>query len=607
MLLRFTTAGSVDDGKSTLIGRLLLDTRNLHQDRWHEVERASRARGDEAVDLALVTDGLRAEREQRITIDVAYRYFATPKRKFIMADTPGHEQYTRNMVTGASTAELAVLLVDARKGVTTQSKRHAFISTLLGVPHLVVAVNKMDLVSYSEAEFDAIAGTFRNFASRLQARNITYVPISALHGDNVVKGSSRMPWYEGPTLLHLLEEVRLGASTNVLDFRFPVQYVIRPHQDFRGYAGQVGSGRVTPGEEVVVLPSRRRTRIKAIHTPEGEIGETVAGDSVVLTLEDQIDVGRGSMLVRARNLPAVGTRLDATLCWLDEIPLQVGRSYLLRHTTREVKVRITELDYAIDVNTMHRLPAQSLELNEIGRAQLLTSAPIFFDPYTTNRATGNFILVDPQTHGTVAAGMIRGRSGRAPEEALQSEVSREDRERRHRHRAAVVWFTGFSGAGKSTLAEALLKRLFARGVETFHLDGDKLRNGLNSDLGFEPGDRAENIRRVAEVARLAFEHGQVVLCSFISPYAREREFARGLLPQGRFFEIHVDCPLEVCKARDPKGLYQRVERGELTRFTGVDAPYEAPLEPELVLNTESIPIEECVERLVELLAQAGIL
>ncbi len=620
MFLRFTTAGSVDDGKSTLIGRLLYDTKSLFTDNWSAVEEASRARGDEQVDLALVTDGLRAEREQKITIDVAYRYFATPRRKFIIADTPGHEQYTRNMVTGASTAELAILLVDARKGVSTQSRRHGFISTLLGIPHIVVAVNKMDLVDFSESTFDAIRDEFRAFASRLEANNVTYIPISALLGDNVVTPSQNMSWYQGPTLLHLLEEVRLGASTNIVDFRFPVQYVIRPNQDFRGYAGQVSSGRISPGEEVVELPSGRRTRVKALVTPDGNLDETIAGDSVVVTLEDEVDISRGSMLVRTRNLPQVETELDVTLCWLNEEPLRVNSPYFLMHTTREVRCFVTELNYRIDVNTMHRAEAETLGLNEIGRAQISTTAPLFFDHYRTNRATGNFILIDPATNNTVAAGMIRGKSreieGLAPKpESQQSTnvvyqagaVPQHEREARNRHKSAVIWFTGLSGSGKSTIAKELERRLFERGVQTFHLDGDNLRHGLNGDLGFGPEDRRENIRRVAEVAGLAYLHGQVVLCSFISPYARDRQFARSRVAEGRFFEVHVDCDLEVCRERDPKGLYKLVKEGAIKNFTGVDSPYEAPENPELVLPTQTLGPEACVGKLLEHLENAGIL
>ena len=623
-LLRFTTAGSVDDGKSTLIGRLLYDSKAIFQDQLEAVERASRGRGDEYVDLALLTDGLRAEREQGITIDVAYRYFATPKRKFIIADTPGHIQYTRNMVTGASTAELAVILIDARKGVVTQSKRHSFIATLLRIPHLLIAINKMDLVGYSQEVYNRIVAQFQEFAAKLNTQDVVYIPVSALHGDNVVTKSPNMPWYDGPTLLHHLESVNVGASRNLVDFRFPVQVVIRPHQDFRGFAGQIASGRIRPGEEVVVLPSGQRSRVKAIVTMDGELEEAVAGDSVVLTLEDEIDISRGDMIVRTRNLPQKANQLDATLCWMGEEPLDPSRPYWIQHTTRTVKGFITELNYRIDVDTMHRQPAETLTLNEIGRVQLTTTQPLFYDRYQLNRATGSFILIDPFTNNTVAAGMIRGRSRQVadlveaqatlPERRRSSHVvwertgiTREMREQLNGHKAAVLWFTGLSGSGKSTVARRLEQRLFQLGCRTFFLDGDNLRHGLNGDLGFSPEDRKENIRRVAEVAKLAFEHGNLVLASFISPYQADRDFARSLLPPGRFFEIFVKCDIEVCKRRDPKGLYAKALRGEIANFTGIDAPYEEPVHPELVVETDLRSSEEIVEEILQELVRAGLL
>ncbi|MGE0495731.1 MAG: sulfate adenylyltransferase subunit CysN [Vulcanimicrobiota bacterium] len=616
MFLRFTTAGSVDDGKSTLIGRLLHDTKSLFEDTWEAVEEASRSRGDEEIDLALVTDGLRAEREQKITIDVAYRYFSTPRRKFIIADTPGHEQYTRNMVTGASTAELAILLVDARKGITTQTRRHAFISTLLGIPHLLVAINKMDLLDFDQRVFNSISEEFQAFASRLEAANVTYVPISALRGDNVAHRSQNTPWYDGPTLLNFLERVSVGVSRNIVDFRFPVQTVLRPNQDFRGFAGQVSSGRIRPGDDVVELPTGQRTRVKSVMTYDGPLQEAVAGDSVVLTLEDELDVSRGSMLVRTRNLPQVSSHLDVTLCWLSEHPMKLGSPYRLMHTTREVRCYVEELTYQIDVNSMHRVQSPTLGLNEIGRAQLVTTAPLFFDHYRTNRATGNFVLVDLDTNSTVAAGMIRGaassiedvtphRVQRATNVIYQAgAVPLHDREHRYGHRAAVVWFTGLSGSGKSTIARGLERRLFEAGRSTMFLDGDNLRHGLNSDLGFSPEDRSENIRRVAEVARLAYLHGQIVLCSLISPFAADRAFARSLVPEGRFVEIHVDCDLETCRQRDPKGLYKLVDQNVIQEFTGVSSPYEVPSHPELRLDTRALSVEEAVERVLALLAEA---
>jgi bifunctional enzyme CysN/CysC len=620
-LLRLTTAGSVDDGKSTLIGRLLYDTGAVPDDQVEAVHAASRRRGESYLNLALLTDGLRAEREQNITIDVAYRYFATSRRRFIIADTPGHLQYTRNMVTGASTAELAVVLVDARRGVLTQSRRHGFIASLLGIPHVVVAVNKMDLVDYSEAVFEAIAAEYREFAARLDVPDLAFIPVSALYGDNVVEKSGRMPWYGGSTLLHHLESVNVGAG-NLVDFRFPVQYVVRPHQDFRGLAGRVASGTLAPGEEVVVLPGGRTTRVRSIETADGPLAEAAAGDSVVLVLEDEVDVSRGDLLARRRNLPTVATRFDALVCWLDERPLDPAAAYLLFHTTRQVKAFVTEVVYRIDVDTLHREQARTLEMNDIGRLQLATAQPVCFDPYARNRATGSFILVDPHTHATVAAGMIRGepREAPAPEDRAPAprpvspdvvwegwNVPRGEREARNGHRAAVLWFTGLPGAGKSTLARALERALFAAGCQTMLLDGDQVRHGLCGDLGFTPADRAENLRRVGEAARLFFEQGSIVLCTFVSPFAADRARVRGLLPAGRFFEVHVRASVETCTARDPKGLYARAARGELTGLTGVDAPYEVPEAPELVADTEAESVDALVDALLRRLREEGIL
>jgi bifunctional enzyme CysN/CysC len=625
-LLRFTTAGSVDDGKSTLIGRLLLDSKAIFKDQLEAVAQASKLRGEATMDLALFTDGLRAEREQRITIDVAYRFFATPKRKFIIADTPGHIQYTRNMVTGASTAELAIILIDAQHGVLTQSKRHGFIASLLQIPHILVAVNKMDLVGYREDVFDAIVGEYRAFASKLSTPDISFIPISALLGDNVVHKSEKMPWYDGTALLHHLEHVSVGSSRNLVDFRFPVQMAIRPNHGFRGFAGQIASGTIAPGEEVVALPSGRTSRVRSIVTFDGELLEAAAGDSVVLTLEDELDISRGDMIVRRRNLPQVANTLECTLCWMDEAPLNPKVGYVLQHTTRQVRAYVNELTYRIDVDTLHRAPAETLGLNEIGRARLTTTQPIFFDPYQVNRATGNFVLIDPHSNNTVAAGMIRrAASGTdanfteklasVPEVRPKSTnvawestaISREMREERNGHRAAVLWFTGLSGSGKSTVARLLERRLYALGCQTIYLDGDNIRHGLNGDLGFSDRDRKENIRRVAEVAKLGFEHGALTLCTFISPFAADRDFARSLLPTGRFFEIYIKCDLEVAVRRDPKGLYARALRGELKEFTGISSPYEAPATPELIIETDLVSAEDAVEQILAELAQCGLI
>ncbi len=619
-LLRFTTAGSVDDGKSTLIGRLLLDSKVILEDTWEAMARASRQRGDPYLDLALLTDGLRAEREQGITIDVAYRYFATAKRKFIIADTPGHIQYTRNMVTGASTAELAIVLVDARNGVITQSRRHGFLASLLQIPHILVAVNKMDLVDYSQDVFQAIVDDYRAFASKLTVQDITYIPISALRGDNVVHKSEAMAWYEGPTLMHHLENVTVGSSRNLVDFRFPVQMALRPHQNFRGFAGQIASGSIMPGEEVVVLPSGKASRVRTVTTLEDDLAEAAAGDSVVLSLEDEIDISRGDMIVRRNNLPQTATQLDCILCWMSEEPLNLKGSYILQHTTRQVRAFVATLNYRIDVDTLHREAAHTLQLNEIARVRLTTTQPIFYDPYQINRATGAFILIDPFTNNTVAAGMIRREAqnledlvSTEPERRKSSNVvwegsalTRAMREERNGHKGAVLWFTGLSGSGKSTVARLLERRLYAAGVQTFYLDGDNVRHGLNGDLGFSAEDRKENIRRVAEVAKLAFEHGSVVICTFISPFAADRDFARTLIPDPHFLEIYVKCDLEVVKRRDPKGLYARALRGEIPEFTGVSSPYEAPAAAELVVETDVRSAEEIVEEIWEELIRRGV-
>jgi bifunctional enzyme CysN/CysC len=624
-LLRFTTAGSVDDGKSTLIGRLLYDSKSIFEDQMDAVEEASRKRGDEEVDLALLTDGLRAEREQKITIDVAYRYFATPKRKFIIADTPGHIQYTRNMVTGASTAELAIILIDARNGVLTQSKRHGFLATLLRIPHLVVAVNKMDLVDYDQAIYNEIVQTYADFARKLNVQDVTYIPVSALRGDNVVDKSENTPWYDGPTLLHHLENVNVGASLNNVDFRFPVQYVIRPNQNFRGYAGQIASGRVAQGEEVVVLPSGLSSKVESIVTTDGNLDDANVGDSVILTLTDEIDISRGDMIVRKNNLPQKSNRVDAILCWMDEEPLRQRSQYRVQHTTRLVNGFVSELNYKIDVDTMHREPAETLTLNEIGRIQLTTTQPLFYDRYQLNRATGSFILIDSTTNKTVAAGMIRGRAQdvedlmageveTAPARPKSSNVVWEqegitlaDREERNGHKAAILWFTGLSGSGKSTIAKKLEQRLFTDNVRTMFLDGDNLRHGLNGDLGFSSADRQENIRRAGEIAKLSFAHGEITLACFISPFKADRRFARQLVPNGRFIEIYVKCDLDVVTRRDTKGLYAKAIAGEIDNFTGISSPYEEPENAELVVESDIHTVDELVDQIILDLKRRGIL
>ncbi len=624
-LLRLSTAGSVDDGKSTLIGRLLYDTKSIFEDQLEAVEDASRRRGESYVNLALLTDGLRAEREQNITIDVAYRYFATPKRKFIIADTPGHIQYTRNMVTGASTAELAVILVDARNGVLTQSKRHGFISSLLGIPHIVVAINKMDLVEWSEEVYERISDEYGDFAKRLGVDDLTFIPISALHGDNVVEKSARMSWYDGSTLLHYLEHVNVGAHRNLVDFRFPVQYVIRPNQDYRGYAGRVASGSIRPGEEILVLPSGRKTRVRSVDASDGPLSEASAGESVALTTEDELDISRGDMIVRPLNLPMMGQELDATICWTSLEPMKAGTQYWLRQATREVRAFVSRIIYRIDMDTLHREDADGFELNDIGRVHLTSAQPVFFDRYRLNRETGSFVLVDPSTNATVAAGMIRGpvpheealavisASGERGDRRASPDVvwegwniTLQEREARNTHKAVVLWFTGLPGSGKSTIARAVERRLFAAGCQTILLDGDQVRHGLNGDLGFSPVDRRENIRRTGEVAALFYRQGCLTLCSFVSPFREDRARVRSLVPEGRFIEIFVDTPLEECERRDPKGLYARARKGEIGHMTGVSSPYEIPENPEIRVETMDRTAEDIVEEIVQELEARGI-
>ena len=587
-LLRVATAGSVDDGKSTLIGRLLYDSKTILSDQLEALERAGGDRGDAGPDLALLTDGLRAEREQGITIDVAHRYFATPRRKFIIADTPGHIQYTRNMVTGASTADLALVLIDARKGVLEHSRRHAFLASLLGIPHLVLCVNKLDLVDYSQERFEEIRSEFASFAMKLDAPDLTFIPVSALRGDNIVHRSENMPWYEGTSLLHHLEEVHVASDRNLIDVRLPVQYVIRDG-DFRGYAGTVAGGVLKPGDEVVVLPSGFTSGIQEIWGPGGEpVEEAFTPQAVTVRLTDDLDVSRGDMICRPQNRPHAGQDVDAIVCWLTEqAALEPGGRYALQHTSRGTRAQVRQLDYRLDVNTLHRDPsAKSLSLNEIGRIRLRTQQPLLFDAYRRNRTTGSFILVDENTNNTVAAGMITG-----PDvaESAVTWVSTAVRREQRRTRGATIWLTGLSGSGKSSVAVELERRLVAAGKPAYLLDGDNLRHGLNADLGFSAQDRTENVRRVGEVARLFADSGVVSIVSLISPYRVDRERARQAHQEAglTFVEIFVDTPIEVCEARDPKGLYARARAGEITGFTGVDDAYEAPETPDLVLRPDT--------------------
>ncbi|MBI2698912.1 adenylyl-sulfate kinase [Mycobacterium gordonae] len=607
-LLRLATAGSVDDGKSTLIGRLLYDSKAVMEDQWAAVEKTSKDRGHDYTDLALVTDGLRAEREQGITIDVAYRYFATPKRKFIIADTPGHIQYTRNMVTGASTAQLVIVLVDARHGLLEQSRRHAFLASLLGIQHIVLAVNKMDLIGWDKEQFEAIRDDFHAFAARLDVQDVATIPISALHGDNVVTKSDKTPWYEGPALLSHLEEVFIAGDRNLVDVRFPVQYVIRPHthehQDHRSYAGTVASGVMRPGDEVVVLPVGKTTRIGAIEGPNGPVTEAFPPMAVSLSLTDDIDISRGDMIARTNNQPRVTQQFDATVCWMaDGSALEPGRDYVIKHTTRTTRARITGLDYRLDVNTLHRdKTATALKLNELGRISLRTQVPLLLDEYSRNASTGSFILIDPDTNGTVAAGMV-----------LRDVAAQQASPNTVRHKSLVtagdraiqgktVWLTGLSGAGKSSVAMLVEQKLLEKGIPAYVLDGDNLRHGLNADLGFSMADRAENLRRLAHVATLLADSGQIVLVPAISPLAEHREMARKVHADAgfQFFEVFCDTPLKECERRDPKGLYAKARAGEITHFTGIDSPYQRPKNPDLRLTADR-SVEEQAQSVIDLL------
>lgn len=611
-LLRLATAGSVDDGKSTLIGRLLYDSKAVMEDQWASVEQTSKDRGHDYTDLALVTDGLRAEREQGITIDVAYRYFATPKRKFIIADTPGHIQYTRNMVTGASTAQLVIVLVDARHGLLEQSRRHAFLASLLGIRHLVLAVNKMDLLGWDQEKFDAIRDEFHAFAARLDVQDVTSIPISALHGDNVVTKSDQTPWYEGPSLLSHLEDVYIAGDRNMVDVRFPVQYVIRPHtlehQDHRSYAGTVASGVMRSGDEVVVLPIGKTTRITAIDGPNGPVAEAFPPMAVSVRLADDIDISRGDMIARTHNQPRITQEFDATVCWMaDNAVLEPGRDYVVKHTTRTVRARIAGLDYRLDVNTLHRdKTATALKLNELGRVSLRTQVPLLLDEYTRNASTGSFILIDPDTNGTVAAGMVlRDVSARTPSPNTvrhRSLVTAQDRP----PRGKTVWFTGLSGSGKSSVAMLVERKLLEKGISAYVLDGDNLRHSLNADLGFSMADRAENLRRLSHVATLLADCGHLVLVPAISPLAEHRALARKVHADAGidFFEVFCDTPLQDCERRDPKGLYAKARAGEITHFTGIDSPYQRPKNPDLRLTPDR-SIDEQAQEVIDLLESSS--
>jgi bifunctional enzyme CysN/CysC len=607
-LLRFITCGSVDDGKSTLIGRLLYDTRQLFDDQLAALEADSKRHGTqgEKMDFALLVDGLSAEREQGITIDVAYRFFASDKRKYIVADTPGHEQYTRNMVTGASTADLAVLLVDARKGVLTQTRRHSYLAQLTGIRHLVLAVTKMDLVDFDQAAFDAICTDYRLFADQIGITGWVAVPVSGLTGANVAERGTSMAWYGGPTLLEQLETVPLDAAADAAKaFRMPVQWVNRPNQDFRGFSGQIASGTIGPGAEVRILPSGRVTRVERIVTADGDLREAVAGQSVTVTLTDEVDCSRGDVIAAAADPPQTADRFEATIVWMADEELVPGRGYWLKLGAQSVTATVQHPKYEVNVNTLEHLAAPSLQLNSIGIAEIATDREIVFEPYSTdglspNRALGGFILIDKLTNGTVACGMLHFALRRSLNIHRQHlDVSRETHAVLKGQKPAVLWFTGLSGAGKSTIANLVEKKLVARGRHTFLLDGDNVRHGLNRDLGFTETDRIENIRRVGEVARLMADSGLIVLTAFISPFRAERDMVRAMLPQGEFIEIFVDTPLAEAEKRDAKGLYAKARAGELKNFTGIDSPYEAPDKPEIRIDTTLLSAEQAADRIVE--------
>ncbi len=617
-LLRFITCGSVDDGKSTLIGRLLHDSKLIYEDQLAAVKADSSrfgTTGDE-IDLALLVDGLQSEREQGITIDVAYRYFSTDKRKFIIADTPGHEQYTRNMATGASTAQLAVILIDARKGVLTQTRRHSYLVSLLGIRHLVIAINKMDLVDFAQETFERIRDAYLEFARDLgleDPNGLHFVPISALDGDNVVSRSNRTPWYDGPTLMELLEQVDLSADRNFSDLRFPVQYVNRPNRDFRGYAGTIASGTVRRGDEVMVLPSRKRSRVKNIITYDGDLTEASAPLAVTITLEDELDVGRGDTLVHPNNAPSVGTSFDATIVWMAEAPLVPGRQYHIKIGHRMAQGIVQRIYHRTDVNTFEQHPAQQLGLNEIGLCQVALTEAVAFDAYEVLPTTGSFIFIDRLSNATVGAGMI-ARSTRPPlaDKATnvvwhRHRISKETRAALKNQKPCILWFTGLSGSGKSTISNALEQHLVGLGHHTYLLDGDNVRHGLNKDLGFNDADRVENIRRIGETAKLFVDAGLIVITAFISPFRSDRNMVRSLVEDDEFLEIFVDTPIEICEQRDPKGLYARARLGEIENFTGIDSPYERPVRPEVHLRTTEMGVEECVEAVVGELRSRGIL
>ena len=620
-LLRLLTCGSVDDGKSTLIGRLLHDSKMIYEDQLATLTQDSKTHGTTGGDFdpALLTDGLKAEREQGITIDVAYRYFSTASRKFIIADTPGHEQYTRNMATGASTADLAIILIDARHGVQTQTRRHSFITSLLGIKHVLVAVNKMDLVEYSETVFENIRKDYLDFAARLNISDLTFIPLSALLGDNVVDPTENMSWYQGPTLMKFLETVYIGSDRNLEDFRFPVQFVNRPNLNFRGYCGTIGSGIVRKGDEIIVFPSRKTSKIKDIVTYDGSQEEAFAPQSVTLTLEDEIDISRGDMIVRPGNVPRMNDKFDAMVVWMDDQALVPGKTYLIKQTTNTVTGSISTLRYMVDVNTMHRSDAPTLKLNEIGRCTLKLNEPIPFDGYRRNKNSGAFIIIDRLTNVTVGAGMIQERAAHESQdhwddqpssESLHeefSQVSAQEREARFGQKPSTILLTGLTGAGKTTLCYALERRLFDEGRACTVLDGQNMRLGISKDLGFGNEERSENLRRSTEIAKLINDAGMICIAGFVAPSEEVRQRAATEVGEDKFIVVHLSAPVEVCRERDSDGHYALADSGEIANFPGVSAPYEAPTNPDLTLPTHELGVKECVDQLIKLLEERGII
>ena len=609
-LLRFITCGSVDDGKSTLIGRLLWDSKLIFEDQLAALESDSRKVGTQGgeIDFALLLDGLQAEREQGITIDVAYRFFSTDKRKFIVADTPGHEQYTRNMATGASTADVAVILIDARKGILTQTRRHSFITSLLGIKHVVLAVNKMDLIDYDQSKFDQIVAEYLKFAEQLNYSSITAIPLSALRGDNMIEPSANTPWYSGPTLLAHLEDVQVEQDAIEKPFRLPVQWVNRPNLDFRGFSGTISSGRVKPGDEVVVTASGQTSKVKDIVTFDGNLDVAIAGQAITLTLEDEIDISRGDILAHADAKPDFADQFEARIIWMHEDHLLPGRPYLIKMGAQVANAQISDLKYKVNVNTLEHVAGKTLELNEVGIANISADKALAFDPYDQNRHSGRFIIIDRFTNATVGAGMVNHSLRRATNIKWQEmDINKGARAYQKGQKSVILWFTGLSGAGKSTVANLVEKKLHALGKHTYTLDGDNVRHGLNKDLGFTDADRVENIRRVGETAKLFVDAGVITLVSFISPFKSERQLARSLVEDGEFIEVFIDTPLEVCEQRDVKGLYKKAREGKIANFTGIDSPYERPENAEITVNTSDQTAEEAAEAIVSKLEEFGVL